>query len=499
MWERFDRFADDFVRRAQQRVAQDNARRADDGVTPEVSLGKLRVAFARETGPTCAGSVLVLQRSSYVPPVAAPGAMDVPATPAALLDLLGELDRGFAARPHTTWWLAFTPGDGPDDEWHFEHAQTQDAGGARVRAADIGWIEELLPLRRPGKASRSGLAEREVEIVPITTDYGPVHEALVDVLAREARGGEPAAHCMLGVAHVAGAGVARDDALAVARYEQAARCGQLAALLLLGWMLAHGRGVARDPARARALWRRATAQGLARAQSVLGLLARGGAGIGRDLELAVECQSRAAAGGLAHAEFLLGRHHELVGPAIDPGAAWHAYRRAAMGGVRDAFARYRILPPQAPGDPWPGERRAEVAAWLRGRRSRPSERRAAEAALAVAELCDVAAAAGALSAAQVEALVAGADDGDALVRGSTQDTLRLLQGHGVDVSPVLLRLCRHGRAPVRVQALRSLAAETPADTIRQLVAAGRADRNGEVRATAEAVVGKLRGQGVDVA
>ncbi|HWI10667.1 MAG TPA: transglycosylase SLT domain-containing protein [Burkholderiaceae bacterium] len=74
------------------------------------------------------------------------------------------------------------------------------------------------------------------------------------------------------LAYESGSGVAKDAALAVARYCEAARLGDAISQFNLGWLYANGRGVARDDAQAAFFLRLAADQGIEQAANVLRLM-----------------------------------------------------------------------------------------------------------------------------------------------------------------------------------------------------------------------------------
>jgi len=74
------------------------------------------------------------------------------------------------------------------------------------------------------------------------------------------------------LAYEAGSGVAKDAALAVARYCEAARLGDAVSQFNLGWLYANGRGVPRDDAQAAFFLRLAADQGIEQAANVLRMM-----------------------------------------------------------------------------------------------------------------------------------------------------------------------------------------------------------------------------------
>ncbi|HSY28149.1 MAG TPA: hypothetical protein VK832_11635, partial [Burkholderiaceae bacterium] len=145
-----------------------NVKRSNDGQLPELFVTKLRTEFARPTGPTSSGSVLVLLKSTYVPTTheTIPQNLDLEAIDE--LSLINSFDEQAANRPCRTWWLTFVPQPGPEDGWSFDHAETENSSGRRTQASDTAWIAALMPMRREKpKMGAARFVEFEVDSNPI--------------------------------------------------------------------------------------------------------------------------------------------------------------------------------------------------------------------------------------------------------------------------------------------------------------------------------------------
>jgi len=484
MWERFGRFAKDFVMRAQRDCIAHNARRMDGDGTAEHYVGLLRTEFARPTGPSAAGSVIVVCRSEFVP------SLEIAEPAREVSDQIMALSAisAFDAEPASSlWWLVFTPGPGPEDSWAFDHADVQDASGARVHATNTAWIEALLPLRLNRKFDQGGAAEFEVDANPDGRILPSGIEALLPFYRRAAADGLPTGMFMIGVAYALGRGVEPDDAMAVHWLSRAAARGHAWSLLLLASFHAQGRGTSADAGLAVAHWPRAAGQGADRSRCLLGDLYENGFGVPQDFAFARRCHALAGANGLAAAEYRIARMHDYgLGVPKDMESSWHAYRRAAGLGHEVSLEAFEVADFDRPGYAlqfhWDGELRARYAGWLRHRRSRASEASAAEALLAVAEACDAAIAAGSLSTSHVATLVDAAHNSDALLWNPTISLVIHLWRRGIDASPVVLKLIESSKAAARGVAQMSMHAKgIPPETLERVLVAGRADKSAKVR------------------
>lgn len=109
-----------------------------------------------------------------------------------------------------------------------------------------------------------------------------------------AEAGDARAQVLLGLLTRAGAGTARDEALAVRWFEKAAAQGSAEGEAALGVAYFTGRGVAQDYAQAHAWFTRAADHGDASAQANLGLMHLEGHGVAKDDATAVRWFEKAA-------------------------------------------------------------------------------------------------------------------------------------------------------------------------------------------------------------
>jgi TPR repeat protein len=105
-----------------------------------------------------------------------------------------------------------------------------------------------------------------------------------------------------------GWGVPEKDAQAMAWYLKAAAQGNAQAQTNIGFLYEHGWGVAPDYAQAMAWYRKAAAQGNAQAQSSIGALYQNGWGVTQDNAQARSWYEKAAAGGYPDAKAWLAQH-----------------------------------------------------------------------------------------------------------------------------------------------------------------------------------------------
>ena len=106
-----------------------------------------------------------------------------------------------------------------------------------------------------------------------------------------------AAQYNMGLMHVKGEGVPKDESEAALSFRKAADQGHAEAQHNLGIMLANGTGVPKDQFEAVEWYRRAADQGLAAAQFQLGVHLLGGAGVPKDAREAAEWYRGAAVQG----------------------------------------------------------------------------------------------------------------------------------------------------------------------------------------------------------
>lgn len=493
MWERFESFADDFIIRAQAQCMEENLKRVDGDQSPEVFVSKLRTEFTCPTGPTSSGSTLVLLRSSYVPrvPETIPHGIDLEAVDE--LALINSFNNQAAGRPCRTWWLRFLPGTGPQDSWAFEHADTEDDSGFPVRASDTAWIARLMPMRREKRSKTLPSFDAfEVDSNPIWPNGYSSVDRFPDIWIKEAKKGFPTKQVLTASAFAKELNVGSNAAKVLAWYGHAAQCGQAASLILLGRMYARGEGVPKDMYRALVLFYRAAAQGVARARCMLGDFFECGMGVPQDLQRAVQCYLTDAENGYAASEYRLAYMHKYGrGLEKDQIAAWNWYARSVQHGNFEAVSDMDVLALNAkdlPSLDWSGEHRTRMAAWLKGRRSRSSEREAAETALMMAETCDAIIESNALTTDQIRTLVAAGNVKDGLVANQFVGLLMIVQAAGIDLSPILFELFQCPTAFTRMHALECLRnCQMPHATIDKLIAGGLADKSTSVRSLAEEI------------
>jgi TPR repeat protein len=131
-------------------------------------------------------------------------------------------------------------------------------------------------------------------------------------IEKAARGGNPYAALRLGNAYADGVGLAPDSAQAVAWWQRAAEAGNEAARYRLGMAYLEGKGVARDVARGAAILKEAAAGGNVHAQYELGRMYHEGYAVVQDQSLARDWLGQAAAQGYGKALNLLAVVNALV-------------------------------------------------------------------------------------------------------------------------------------------------------------------------------------------
>lgn len=163
----------------------------------------------------------------------------------------------------------------------------------------------------------------------------------IEKLRERAAHGEPGAFNALGNAHASGQGVPRDDAAALAYYQQAAERGVPEAWFNLGMFHELGRGTPADIAAAFKLYLKAAERGFPSGQFNVGNMYANGIGVKQNLQEAAIWFRKAAEQGVQEAQFNLGLAHELGrGVLKDEGLAIRWYRRAALQG--NARAQYSL-------------------------------------------------------------------------------------------------------------------------------------------------------------
>ena len=114
------------------------------------------------------------------------------------------------------------------------------------------------------------------------------------LLKDRAEGGDPEAQFELGRRYLQGAGLERNDVMALHWVKTAAEQGYPRAQAGLGWMYAVGRGVKRDEVQSFVWYERAAKEGFPVAQRMLGKYYEKGMGVEKNLELAREWYEKAA-------------------------------------------------------------------------------------------------------------------------------------------------------------------------------------------------------------
>ena len=159
----------------------------------------------------------------------------------------------------------------------------------------------------------------------------------------KAEKGDRVAQFSLGVCYRDGAGVAKDEAQAVAWYRKAAEQGDAKAQYILGVCYRIGTGVAKDAVEAVAWFRKAAEKGDAEAQFSLGISYARGHGVAKDLVKTVTWFRKAADQGYAKAQFNLGVcYYDGTGVVKDPVEAY-AYWNLAGTTEEDACKNLAIL------------------------------------------------------------------------------------------------------------------------------------------------------------
>lgn len=162
----------------------------------------------------------------------------------------------------------------------------------------------LVPFVGGGTLSRStSLVRRGLSLFE---ERKPTEDATIAELRNRANAGEAAAQHDLGVAHLFGHGVEKDEGQAVLWFHRAAEQGHGASQFELGRAYWLGVGVEKDDARAVLWFRGASGQGHAEAQFHLAWAYDCSLGVVKDGALAVLWYTKAAEQGHAEAQFELG-------------------------------------------------------------------------------------------------------------------------------------------------------------------------------------------------
>lgn len=137
-----------------------------------------------------------------------------------------------------------------------------------------------LPAATPGSAAREAIADYDRGIQLLCAAHGrrKLEVEAARHLQRAAEQGHSGAQSVLGWMHMAGTGVARDDAAAARWLRPSALAGNTAAQNNLGLLYATGQGVPHSHAQALAWFRAAADQGSAEAARNLHVLIHGDEG-----------------------------------------------------------------------------------------------------------------------------------------------------------------------------------------------------------------------------
>lgn len=194
------------------------------------------------------------------------------------------------------------------------------------RAAAESWFRRA--------AARDLLARTRLAAFLLEEPDGPSGSEAIALLKDAADAGVRDADHILGLAYLAGTGVAADPRSAFRHISRAAEAGAAGAMERLGAMLADGQGTAADPVAARAWFEAAAEAGDLTALTNLGLAFETGLFGAPDYAEARARYLSAAERGSPAAAWRVGRlfMRGLGGPK-DPDAAFRNYAQAAEGGV----------------------------------------------------------------------------------------------------------------------------------------------------------------------
>ena len=181
-------------------------------------------------------------------------------------------------------------------------------------------------------------AATEAEVLEVAKQAAGGIAPARERLERMAGEGEALAAHMLGVLHLRGQGVPRDEALALDWFAKAAKLGRADSAHNVGVIYERSSGSLKDPAEARGWYRIAAGKGHAGAQANLGNMLAEGIGGAADPDEARAWIEKAVAQGEPRGYYLLGRLalEGRAGIAKDPAAAEKHIRLAAEKGDRDA-------------------------------------------------------------------------------------------------------------------------------------------------------------------
>lgn len=178
----------------------------------------------------------------------------------------------------------------------------------------------------------------------VATVTGPVRAANgvpaeLQMIADEARGGEPGAQLLYGLAYLEGRdGLTPDAKQATYWLRRAARNDNPYAQLVLGTCYAEGKGVDKDPEQAVRWWRQSSRNDNPQAQYLLGKAILEGTGAPKNPARAIDWLSQSAEQGNKDAQYLIGKmYYEGYAVAQDKKLAKDWLSRAAAQGHSHAI------------------------------------------------------------------------------------------------------------------------------------------------------------------
>lgn len=176
----------------------------------------------------------------------------------------------------------------------------------------------------------------------------------LEMIAHEAKDGDPGAQLLYGLAYLEGRnGLQPDARKAVEWLRRSAQANNAYAQLLLGNCYEEGKGVEPDQTQATHWWRKAAEAGNVKAQFRLGKAYLTGTEVPRNDKKAIDWLTRAAAHGHVQAEYLIGKmYHEGYAVAQDQILAGARRSQGPYPGHQPAGGhRYlsEVYHPRAPG------------------------------------------------------------------------------------------------------------------------------------------------------
>ena len=170
----------------------------------------------------------------------------------------------------------------------------------------------------------------------------------IAALLKQAQSGNPSAQAALASRYLAGDGVPKDAAKALAWNQKSASQGNAVAQWHLGTLYRDGTGVTRDAAKGAEWIRKSAAQGNADAEYELGRMYKHGAGLAQDPAIAVGWLKQSAAQGHAGAQIELG-HSYWMGLGVPEdhilGHAWEILAADAGDERAMLFLEVMVLSP----------------------------------------------------------------------------------------------------------------------------------------------------------